>query len=360
VGEETTVKVGAWTWTKWPTFPLPTEAWLVAYANLRGLRALNDYHAQPERLIQLEQHEPLEYGWEQPPVATVRALLAGTYQPGQFGVSLAPPGWRQTQSANDLVMLGGNGSGKSEVQAKIGMEVVARRAHREWRAFSQNEQTSVRYIQKPTHKYLPSALRRVKSQGQTTKISYKESTGFSEGICVLPNHSAVLFPTYKGYEQDRKSVEGGEADVATWDEEAPAELLKTLRFRVHKKGGFLLGGFTPVGGYTETVAEYIEAATVLEAIPARAVQWDFAGPPGKQWTWGDWLLPPTQELVRGCPPGHIPYVLQSGGGSGRRFAVALPTMFNPYTNVTAILESTACAEMQTNTKHQNPNEKGQR
>lgn len=342
---ENAVKVGAWTWTKWPTFPLPTEAWLKRFAQVKGLRALDAYHAERERLIAQERVEPLYYGWEQPPVAAVRALLAGDYQPGQFGVRLAPAGWRQTQPANDLVMLGGNGSGKSEVQAKLGMEIVTGRPNREWRAFSQNEQTSIRYIQKPTYKYLPSPLRKIKSQGQTTKISYKEATGFSESCAILPNSSAVLFPTYKGYEQDKKSVEGGEADLATWDEEAPADLLKTVRFRVHKKGGFVLGGFTPVGGYTETVAEYIEAATILEAIPARGVIWDFSKPPGReQWTWGEWLLPPDQELVKGCPPGHVPFVLQSGGGSGRRFAVALPTMFNPYTNVNAIIESTACGE----------------
>jgi len=215
----------------------------------------------------------------------------------------------------------------------------------EWRAFSQSELTSIRYIQKPAHRYLPPDLRNVKSSGLTTKISYKEATGFSESCFILPNHSAALFPTYKGFMQDPNTVEGGEADLATWDEEAPAELLKTLRFRVHKKGGFVLGGFTPVGGYTETVAEYIEAGEILEAIPARNVEWNWERLPDQPlWRWGEWLLPPDQELVKGCPPGHVPFVIQSGSGGGRRFAVALPTMFNPYTNVRAIIESTAAGE----------------
>jgi len=268
------IKVGAWEWTHWPTFFMPTPAWLVAYGQAKGARAIDDFHRQREQFIAQEQHEPLAYGWEQPPVAVVRALLAGTYVPGTFGVALKPQ-FRQTQTANDMVLLGGNGSGKSEVQAKIGVEVLTRKDHAEWRAFSQNEATSVRYIQKPTHKYLPANLRKIRKQGLTTKISYTEATGFSENCFVLPNHSAAFFPTYKGYEQDRSSVEGGEADVATWDEEAPADLLKTLRFRVHKKGGFLLGGFTPVGGYTDTVGEYIEGGTVLECIPARLVEWDW-------------------------------------------------------------------------------------
>ena len=334
------VKVGAWEWTHWPTFYLPTLDWLIALGQARGARAVDDYHKQREAFIQREQIEPLTYGWEQPPVAVVRALLAGTYVPGQFGVALKPE-FRQRAKANDLVLLGGNGSGKSEVQGKIGVETLTGGPHREWRAFSQNEQTSIRYIQKPTHKYLPSHLRKIKKQGMTTKISYSESTGFSESCFILPNHSACFFPTYKGYQQDPKSVEGGEADIATWDEEAPAELLKTLRFRVHKKGGFLLGGFTPVGGYTDTVAEYIDGGTILEVIPARLVNWDWLQ---RTWSWGEWLLPPDQELVKGCPKGHVPFVILSAGGGERRFAVTLPTMFNPYTNVGAILESTACGE----------------
>ena len=339
------VRVGVWDWTAWPTYFLPTEAWLVAYARRHGGLRLTQYHQERELFIARERHDPLNWGWEQPPMAVVRALLAGKYQPGEFGVRLAKPDWKQTQTANDIVMLGGNGSGKSELQAKVGVQMLMGGRGREWRAFSQSELTSIRYIQRPAHRYLPPELRNLKSSGSTTKISHKEATGFSESCFILPNHSAALFPTYKGYLQDPNTVEGGEADLATWDEEAPADLLKTLRFRVHKKGGFVLGGFTPVGGYTETVAEYIEAGDILEAIPARAVEWNWERLADQPlWKWGEWLLPPEQELVKGCPPGHVPFVIQSGSGSGRRFAVALPTMFNPYTNVTAIIESTAAGE----------------
>jgi hypothetical protein len=98
----------------------------------------------------------------------------------------------------------------------------------------------------------------------------------------------------------------------------------------------MLGGFTPVGGYTETVGQYIEGATVLEVIPARRIVWDWWN---RTFTWGEWLLPQDRELVKGCPPGHVPLVVQSGGGNGRRFALGFPTMFNPYTNVEAIAES---------------------
>lgn len=267
---------------------------------------------------------------------TLRDLLAGTYVPGKFGVSVAPKDWVMKRSCNDAVLLGGNGSGKTEVQGKIAMEILTTKPRSEARCFSQNEQTSIRYIQQALFKYLPPPLRKIKSQGLTTKISYKESTGFSEGVFILPSGSACLLPTYKAYQQDPSSVEGGEADIVTWDEEAPAQLLETLRFRVHKKGGIMLGGFTPVGGYTEREAQYIDGATILEVIPARKVVWDWWT---RTWTWGEWLLPKDRELVKGCPPGHIPFVIQAGSGGGRRFALVFPTVFNPYTKVDAIVES---------------------
>lgn len=330
------VKVGPWEWSLWPTLPVPTEEWLRAMGESKGPSWLHEFHGRRERSIAQEQHDPLGYGWEQPPLRLIRELIAGSYVPGRFGMSVAPAGWKQERTANDIVGIGGNGSGKTEIQAKLAMEILETKPGSEARCFSQNEMTSVRYIQRALYKYLRPDLRKVKSQGTSTKISYKEATGFSENVFILPNHSACLLPTYKAYEQDRKSVEGGECDVLTWDEEAPAELLETARFRVHKKGGLMLGGFTPVGGYTETVGQYIEGAVVLEVVPAREVVWDWWA---RSWSWGKWLLPSQRELVKGCPAGHVPLVVQSGGGNGRRFAVALPTMFNPYTNVLAIVES---------------------
>lgn len=333
---ETSIKIGPWVWTLWPTVPCPTEAWLREQGNVHGPAWLHEFHAKREKVIAQEQLDPLRFGWEQPPMRLLRELLAGTYKPGTFGISVAPAGWTMGKSCNDIVLLGGNGSGKTEVQAKIAMEILETKPGSEARCFSQNEATSIRYIQRALHRYMRPDLRRLKSQGTTTKISYKEATGFSENCFILPNHSACLLPTYKAYQQDPMSVEGGEADVVTWDEEAPGPLLETLRFRVHKKGGIMLGGFTPVLGYTESVGQYIEGATILEVIPARRVVWDWWR---RTWSWGEWLVPKERELVKGCPAGHVPLVVQSGTGGGRRFALGFPTVFNPYTNVEAIAES---------------------
>jgi len=119
-----------------------------------------------------------------------------------------------------------------------------------------------------------------------------------------------------------------------YDEEAPGELVATLRFRAHKTGGQVLGGFTPVQGYSECVAQYIEGAEILETVPARKVVWDWRL---NGFTWGEWILPADQQLVPGCPPGHVPLVLRSAAGDGRRYTVIFPTVFNPYTNVAALI-----------------------
>jgi phage terminase large subunit-like protein len=348
-----TIQVGPWTWTVWPTLPLPTAEWLAQMGATKGPSWLHEFHGRREKQIANEQFDPMQYGWESPPMKTLRELLAGTYVPGKVGEARVkipnpksqipnPDEWIQKEPANDILALGGNGSGKTDSEAKIAMEVLEQGKYREARCFSQNEQTSVRYIQRAMYKYIRPELRKVKRQGQTTKISYQESTGFSENIFVLPNHSVCVFPTYKAWQQDRQSVEGGECHVLTWDEEMPGECLETVRYRAHKTGGFVLGGFTPLNGYTDTVAQYLEGMTILETIPARDVVWDWWT---RTWTWGEWLLPKDRELVKGCPPGHVPYVLQSGAGKGRRFVVLFPTPFNPYTNVRAILDSTTGAPL---------------
>jgi hypothetical protein len=227
---ETTIKIGPWEWTKWPTFPLPTETWLRERGAARGASWLHEFHKKRETAIANEQNDPLAYGWEQPPMKILRALLAGTYTPGMLGTSVAPAGWKQNKTANDIVLLGGNGSGKTEIQGKIAMEILESKESAEARCFSQNEMTSVRYIQRALFKYLRPELRKVKSQGTTTKISYKESTGFSENVFILPPKrefipgSACLFPTYKAYEQDKKSVEGGECDVGNGAVSRPQEI----------------------------------------------------------------------------------------------------------------------------------------
>lgn len=323
-------------WTLWPTQHTPTDAEILAFCKTfaggpqKAAAIVHEWHARREELIAREQHDPLQFGWEPPPMRVLRALFAGTYTD--------PEG--NTHKANDVLLLGGNGSGKTDIGAKLVVETMMRSPRVEVRAFSQNETTSINYQQPPMHKYMPPALRKVKKHGGVTKISYSVATGFSERVFVLPNASKCLLFTYKGYEQDKTSAEGGEARLVINDEPPPAELVRTQRFRAHKANGVLLSTFTPVNGYTETVAEYLDGATVLEQMPVRRVsyQWPTPWHPTETYEFGDWLLPANRTYVEECEPGHLPYVMKSSAPG--RYVVLCPTVMNPYlTGLDAIIQS---------------------
>lgn len=323
-------------WTVWPTQAMPTDERVLEFVRTfpggkaAAVQIVHEWNQRREELIAQETLDPLQFGWEPPPMRIVRQLMAGTYTD--------PSGTKH--KANDVLLLGGNGSGKTDIGAKMVVETLIKAPRVEVRAFSQNETTSINYQQPPMHKYLPPALRKVKKQGGVTKISYSVATGFSERVFVLPNGSKCLLFTYKGYEQDKTSAEGGEAKLVVNDEPPPAELVRTQRFRAHKANGVLLSTFTPVNGYTETVAEYLDGASLLEEIPVRRVVWNWSTPwaPKESWSWGDWILPENRQYVEGCNPGHVPYVMKSSVEG--RYVVVCPTVMNPYlTGLEAIIKS---------------------
>lgn len=330
-----TVKIGPWTWRVWPTQYLPTEEDLTRLLRATGgADEIERWCRDREHVIALEESDPLHHGWEPPPVRVARALMAGTYAPGSVGVATLPPGaFALTEPADDVLILGGNRSGKTRFGARYVNELLCTRPNARARCWSQNEKSSLIELEPMLHLFLPPHLRAIKRDGQYTKISYSQATGFSEDTYVLPNRSQNFLLTYHAWQQDKKVAEGGEADIIWCDEEVPGELLETLRFRTGQRRMKLLTTFTPVEGYTEAVAQYIEGAEVVEAIPARRVVWDWRK---QTWAWGDWLLPEDAKMVDGCPAGHVPLVLRSVVPG--RFVVALPSAFNPYIHLDDVLK----------------------
>lgn len=321
-------QAGGMRWTRWPTRHNPTEAEISAY--LTGFPSgvgpaydiVRQWHDRREQEIAAEILDPATFGWESPSMVIVRQLLEGTYVDAR-GVA---------HKADDLLFLGGNRSGKTTSGAKLTNERLARKPNSVARCWSQNEQKSIDDQQPVLWSFLPPRLRPIKkiSGDQHTKISYNRATGFSENIYVLPSRSSCRLYTYRGWEQDRGLAEGGEVDAQWFDELVPAELLSTARFRTASRRGWNLVTFTPVAGYTEAVAQYLEGATVLESIPARAVRWIWPSPwrPESKREWAEWLLPADRELFPACPKGHVPLVLQTT--TPGRYVVTFPTAFNPY------------------------------
>ena len=192
-----------------------------------------------EDQIANEKEDPLRYGWEPAMWRTADTLL---------------------DEHRELLILGGNRSSKSTYAAKRMMrDMLAKPNGRFW-AFQTTSATSIEMMQPLFWHFMPPELR-VARKTKVTNISYGQKTGFAENSFVLPNGSQVFF---RNYSQDKSTVEGGECDGIWFDELVPLKFLTTARMRLVTRKGWMLVTFTPVDGYTPTVAEYLNGAMTLE------------------------------------------------------------------------------------------------
>jgi hypothetical protein len=175
---------------------------------------------------------------------------------------LADAQWAEVR---ELLILGGNRSGKTEYAARKVNEVLAGGDGKRVWCLHSSSQSSVALQQPYVWKYLPQEWRAVGKKGVVTNISYTQKNGFSENTFVCPNGSQCWFLNYC---QDWTVFEGGECDLIWCDELVPLDLLKTLRFRLITRGGLLLVTFTPIEGYTPTIKEYLTGAVTLQDAPA--------------------------------------------------------------------------------------------
>ena len=217
-----------------------------------------------ERAIELEKSEPLYYGYE-------------------------PDMWRDAdrilKGGKEILVLGGNRSGKSEWAAKRVVQMLEEKAGCAIWCFSTSFETSVRDQQRLVWKYLPSHWRQAK-RTRTTNVSYTQKGGFTQKLFVAPNGSECRFMNYG---QDAEVIEGGQIDLWWGDELIPADWIITLRSRTVDRGGKGIVTQTPIKGYTQTVAEYLNGASVKH--------------------WVDCELLPGQKLWPGGKPGMVPYTM---------------------------------------------------
>jgi hypothetical protein len=261
-------------WSPHPVFPVPARAQAEALLAQTGPdeahRRLSAIWREREALIALEQNEPLyvPHQYEPAPFARARALLA------EF---------------DELAILGQNRSGKTLFTVKYALEDLVHLPNRAWAFFHLTEESSVNQQQKLIHRFLPADWRSLGRQGEKVYVQYTEATGFSNRKFILPNGSTAYFFNYK---QDLTILEGYEFDGVLFDELVPLPFLETARYRRGRGRPLkILVSFTPRTGYTDTVGSLVEGGTIVETLPAT-------------------LLAPDVQHVRGCPPGHMPYVMQ--------------------------------------------------
>lgn len=162
--------------------------------------------------------------------------------------------------------LGGNRASKSERAAKRMMQLLRDTPGARVWCLQSKEDISRIAQQSLFWKYMPLEWKRESGklkQGVTTKIAYSVATGFTDNNFVCPNGSQCSF---KFYSVDVTTVEGPELDAAWADELVPPPWLEFLRYRLVTRNGLLLTTFTPVEGYSPTVAEYLRDAITLEEI----------------------------------------------------------------------------------------------
>lgn len=196
-----------------------------------------------EERIALEKEDPIRYG----------------YEPGH---------WAEVDEAaekyRDILVLGGNRSGKSTWAGKFVMRLLAQKPDSRAWCFQTTNDNSISMQQPVLWDFMPAELRKAK-RTQVTNISYTQKNGFSENTFVLPNRSQCWF---RNYAQDIKTIEGGEVDVVWCDELVPLDWLETIRYRLVTRNGILIVTFTPIEGYSPTVKEYLQGAKTEREVEA--------------------------------------------------------------------------------------------
>jgi phage terminase large subunit-like protein len=235
---------------------------------------LADFWRIREEQIANEKEDPLRYEWQ-------------------------PEAWRRADQILDehreLLILGGNRSGKSSYAAKRIMRSMLDKPDGRFWCFQETAANSVEMQQPLLWKYMPPELRHTK-KSRITNISYGQKTGFAENSFVLPSGSQVWC---RNYSQDVSTIEGGEVDGIWFDELVPLNFLDTARYRLITRKGWLLLTFTPIEGYSAVVKDYLAGAKTLEDREAELLPvYGKADEAGVKPLTGYERLPVLQEPVR--------------------------------------------------------------
>jgi len=289
--------------TVYPGVNIFSDEEMVAIADQHGTEFLLKQLQERERVIQMAKDDPLRYGIKLDPWKDADRLL---------------------EEYDELLILGGNRSGKTEYAARtVANKMTFNEGINTW-CLHTTLPSSVEMQQPVVRKYLPPEWRNIGKQGQTTNVRWTDKSGFADQVFILPNRSRTRFLNYS---MDDKVYEGGELDFIWADELIGYELVKTLRYRIVTRSGKLLITFTPVRGYTMTVKEYLAGSRVVESRPAE-------------------LLEQENIHVPGCKKGEMPYILEARSKSAA--IICFHSIWNPfggYENIIKMLDGKSTEEI---------------
>ena len=222
-----------------------------------GPERLIEYWERREAAVQREREDPFNFGTE------------------LYHWALAD---EQLKDRSELLILGGNRSGKTEYAAKrVVQSLVANPGAIIW-CFTATSQNSIAHQQAAVYRYLPNEYKTL-GRSRTAYVSYSVKNGFTASSFVLPNRSQCVF---RNWSQDISTIEGGEIgcpddpkpgtfNISAWfDEEVPLNFLSTTRYRTLTRAdsdglpGRIISTFTTVSGWTQTVSSYLSGARTLK------------------------------------------------------------------------------------------------
>tara|TARA_B100000579_G_scaffold12307_1_gene9060 strand:- start:908 stop:2608 length:1701 start_codon:yes stop_codon:yes gene_type:complete len=242
-------------WQEHPVLKPPTAAQLAKMDPQKVLTLHQQFHSA----IRNAADDPLNCGFSMPHWDTADSLVSGE------------------GATNELIVLGGNRSGKTVYGARSIIKAATENPGSLIFAFSQNAEVSIRQVQKTVYEWLPPEYRKT-SRSKSHYISYKRATGFAGSSLIFPNDSQIVFKHYTQFQQDQSILEGAElgsfeesfVNWGVWLDEylLGPELVDTLRFRLATRNSKMLLTYTPLTGYTNFIREYLHQAETLEEKPA--------------------------------------------------------------------------------------------
>ena len=206
-----------------------------------------------------------DQGWE---YLKTREELIAREAADPFRYGYVPPVWKRAsellEKHRELLVMGGNRSGKTEWAAKEVIKTLYSKPGSTAWCFQTTAPNCIELMMPRVWKYLPPEWRNAR-KSQVTNITYSVKGGFTESKFVAPNGSQCIF---RNYAQDPSTIEGGEIDFAWCDELVPLDVLETVRFRLVDRNGKLAVTFTPVQGWSPTVADYLNGARAVQEVDA--------------------------------------------------------------------------------------------
>ena len=252
------------TWTKHPILPIPSRESLQLLLERDGPAAVKDLYDKREEAIRLSEEEPVNHSFYLPQQEKVEELL---------------------KEKTECWVFGGNRSGKSFTAARTVMKALMENPETIIICWAQNEEASIEMQQPYLHQMLPKAWKHKYTEGRAS-INYNDKSGFTGKKFVLPNGAKCLFRFYSQFIGNPKMIEGYRlglpeeqckyTNIGTWLDEyyMDDKLVKRLYRRCNDNNAKILISFTPLDGYTPTVAKALSGATTTSTLYAELLGYE--------------------------------------------------------------------------------------